>query len=142
LREGLADKPGVEVIPLWLRGRATGVIRTLGRPRRPLSEIARQAAAAIALASRYTDTFARGQRRKQPRAAAEIQQSLLPPRIWRITGGEVKEMPGPQGRDARDSGSVGSRQLRLGARQLRDIPPVVARTNRDAEIIDRAPGRA
>ena len=89
LREGLADKPGVEVIPLWLRGRATGVILTLGRPRRPLAEIARQAAAAIALASRYTDTFARGQRRKQPRAAAEIQQSLLPPRISRITGGEV-----------------------------------------------------
>ena len=33
--------------------------------------------------------FARGQRRKQPKAAAEIQQSLLPPRISRITGGEV-----------------------------------------------------
>ena len=29
------------------------------------------------------------QRRKQPTAAAEIQQSLLPPRIVRITGGEV-----------------------------------------------------
>ena len=62
---------------------------TLGRPRRPLAEIARQAAAAITLADRYTDTFARGQRRKQPRAAAEIQQSLLPPRISRISGGEV-----------------------------------------------------
>jgi serine phosphatase RsbU (regulator of sigma subunit) len=62
---------------------------TLGRPRRPLAEIARQAAAAITLADRYTDTFARGQRRKRPRAAAEIQQSLLPPRISRISGGEV-----------------------------------------------------
>lgn len=89
LRGGLADRPGVEVVPLWLRGRATGVMLTLGRPRRPLAEIARQAAAAITLADRYTDTFARGQRRKQPRAAAEIQQSLLPPRISRITGGEV-----------------------------------------------------
>jgi serine phosphatase RsbU (regulator of sigma subunit) len=54
-----------------------------------LAEIARQAAAAITLADRYTDTFARAQRRKQPRAAAEIQQSLLPPRISRISGGEV-----------------------------------------------------
>jgi serine phosphatase RsbU (regulator of sigma subunit) len=33
--------------------------------------------------------FALAQRRKQPTAAAEIQQSLLPPRICRITGGEV-----------------------------------------------------
>jgi serine phosphatase RsbU (regulator of sigma subunit) len=89
LRAQLADRRGIEVAPLWLRGRATGVMLTLGRPRRPLTEIARQAAAAITLADRYTDTFARGQRRKQPRAAAEIQQSLLPPRISRITGGEV-----------------------------------------------------
>src|SRR3954453_3673725 len=89
LRAGLAHRRGVEVIPLWLRGRATGVMLTLGRPRRPLAEIARQAAAAITLADRYTDTFARAQRRKQPRAAAEIQQSLLPPRISRISGGEV-----------------------------------------------------
>ena len=89
LRAGLADRPGIEVVPLWLRGRATGVMLTLGRPRRPLAELARQAAAAITLADRYTDTFARGQRRKQPIAAAEIQQSLLPPRISRISGGEV-----------------------------------------------------
>jgi serine phosphatase RsbU (regulator of sigma subunit) len=89
LRVALEDRPGIEVVPLWLRGRATGVMLTLGRPRRPLAEIARQAAAAITLADRYTDTFARAQRRKQPRAAAEIQQSLLPPRISRISGGEV-----------------------------------------------------
>jgi serine phosphatase RsbU (regulator of sigma subunit) len=89
LRDALADRPGLEIVPLWLRGRAIGVMLTLGRPRRPLAEIARQAAAAITLADRYTDTFARGQRRKRPRAAAEIQQSLLPPRITRIGGGEV-----------------------------------------------------
>jgi AcrR family transcriptional regulator len=89
LRARLANRPGIEVVPLWLRGRATGVLLTLGRPRRPLAEIARQAAAAITLADRYTDTFARAQRRKRPLAAAEIQQSLLPPRISRITGGEV-----------------------------------------------------
>src|SRR4051794_14167984 len=89
LRASLADRPGVEVVPLWLRGRATGVLLTLGRPRGPLVEIARQAAAAIGLADRYTDAFAGAQRRKEPRAAAEIQQSLLPPRIARISGGEV-----------------------------------------------------
>ena len=89
LRATLADRPGIEVVPLWLRGRATGALITLGRARHPLAELARQAAAAIALADRYTDTFARGQRRKQPLAAAEIQQSLLPPRISRISGGEV-----------------------------------------------------
>jgi len=89
LRAGLAHRPGVEVVPLWLRGRATGVMLTLGRPRRPLAELARQAAAAITLADRYTDTFSRAQRRKQPTAAAEIQQSLLPPRISRISGGEL-----------------------------------------------------
>ena len=89
VRAGLASHPGVEVVPLWLRGRATGVFLTLGRPRRPLADLARQAAAAITLADRYTDTFARGQRRKRPIAAAEIQQSLLPPRITRVSGGEV-----------------------------------------------------
>jgi serine phosphatase RsbU (regulator of sigma subunit) len=51
--------------------------------------MARQAAAAVTLADRYTDAFAQAQRRKQPKAAAEIQQSLLPPRISRVTGGEV-----------------------------------------------------
>ena len=89
LRRELADRPGIEVVPLWLRGRASGVMLTLGRPRRPLTELARQAAAAIALADRYTDTFARAQRRKRPLPAAEIQQSLLPPRISRVSGGEV-----------------------------------------------------
>ena len=74
-----------EVYALWLRGRANGVMIAFGRPVEPLSELARQAAAAITLADRYTDAFALAQRRKQPKAAAEIQQSLLPPRISRIT---------------------------------------------------------
>ena len=89
LRDRLAAYPGIEVVPLWLRGRATGVILTLGRPREGLTEIARQAAAATTLADRYTDAFAAATRRKRPKPAAEIQQSLLPPRISRITGGEV-----------------------------------------------------
>lgn len=89
LRGRLADVPAVHVFPLWLRGRATGVMIAFGRPAEPLSELARQAAAAVILADRYTDAFAQAQRRKQPRAAAEIQQSLLPPRITRVSGGEV-----------------------------------------------------
>lgn len=89
LRQRLADYAGVEIVPLWLRGRAIGVLLTLGRPRAGIAELAPQAAASIAMADRYTDAFARAQRRKQPKAAAEIQQSLLPPRIARFTGAEV-----------------------------------------------------
>jgi serine phosphatase RsbU (regulator of sigma subunit) len=89
LRAQLAEYPGLGIVPLWLRGRATGVMLTLGPAQHSLSEVARQAAVAITLADRYTDAFARTTRRKQPKAAAEIQQSLLPPRISRVTGGEV-----------------------------------------------------
>jgi serine phosphatase RsbU (regulator of sigma subunit) len=89
LRKSLAEFRGIELFALWLRGRAIGVLVAFGRPRRPLTEMARQAAAAVTLADRYTDVFARAQRRKQPKAAAEIQQSLLPPRIVRVTGAEV-----------------------------------------------------
>lgn len=89
LRQRLSRYPGVEIVPLWLRGRAIGVFLTVGKPRQGLPELARQAAAAVVLADRYTDAFARAQRRKQPKAAAEMQQAMLPPRIVRITGGEV-----------------------------------------------------
>ena len=89
LRRYLGDFPGAEAFPLWLRGRAIGVFVAFGRPARSLVEMARQAAAAITLADRYTDAFAQTQRRKQPKAAAEIQQSLLPPRVSRVSGGEV-----------------------------------------------------
>ena len=89
LRRSLSRFPGIELFALWLRGRAIGGLVAFGRPREPLTGLARQATAAITLADRYTDVFARAQRRKQPRAAAEIQQSLLPPRISRVSGGEV-----------------------------------------------------
>ncbi|MET0305554.1 MAG: SpoIIE family protein phosphatase [Solirubrobacterales bacterium] len=89
LRHDLARFSGVELFALWLRGRAIGALIAFGHPREPLTELARQAAAAVTLADRYTDVFARAQRRKQPKAAAEIQQSLLPPRIARLTGAEV-----------------------------------------------------
>src|SRR5918992_4345654 len=58
LREGLAGFPGAEVYALWLRGRASGILLTFGRPAEPLGELARQAAAAITLSDRYTDVFA------------------------------------------------------------------------------------
>ena len=89
LRGNLAVRRGIEICALWLRGRANGVMIAFGRPAEPLTELARQAAAAVTLADRYTDAFATAQRRKQPKAAAEIQQSLLPPRIARVTGGEI-----------------------------------------------------
>ena len=89
LRGYLRRFPGTQTFPLWLRGRAIGVMIAFGPPLQSLLEMARQAAAAVTLADRYTDAFAHAQRRKQPKAAAEIQQSLLPPRIARITGGEV-----------------------------------------------------
>jgi serine phosphatase RsbU (regulator of sigma subunit) len=89
VRERIERAGEVEVVALWLRGRAIGAFLAFGRPREPLTELARQAAAAVTLADRYTDVFAAVQRRKQPRAAAEIQQSLLPPRIVRLSGGEV-----------------------------------------------------
>jgi serine phosphatase RsbU (regulator of sigma subunit) len=89
LREQLASYGGVEVYALWLRGRVNGALIAFGQSREPLTEMARQAAAAITLADRYTDAFAKAQRRKQPSAAAEIQQSLLPPRIIRVSGGEI-----------------------------------------------------
>jgi AcrR family transcriptional regulator len=89
LRRLLADVPAAQLFPLWLRGRATGVLIAFGRPAQPLGDLARQAAATTTLADRYTDVFARAQRHKRPTAAAEIQQSLLPPRIARATGAEI-----------------------------------------------------
>ena len=41
------------------------------------------------LAGGYTDVFDAARRRKETHAAAELQQSLLPPRIARIGGGEI-----------------------------------------------------
>ena len=43
----------------------------------------------MTLADRCSDAFASAQQHKRPMAAAEIQQSLLPPRISRVTGGEM-----------------------------------------------------
>jgi AcrR family transcriptional regulator len=87
LREQIArELPGSVLAPLSLRGRALGLLLAVDAPEHALVALARQAAAALALAGSYTDVFDMVRRRKETSPAAEIQQNLLPPRIARITG--------------------------------------------------------
>ena len=81
------ELPGSVMAPLLLRGRALGVLLAVDAPEQPLVQLARQAAAALALANVYTDVFDTTRRRKETSPASEIQQNLLPPRIARISGG-------------------------------------------------------
>jgi hypothetical protein len=81
--------PGGSVEPLWVLGRALGVIVTTESGGRDLAELARFVAPVFELASGFTDTFERGRRREQPSAAAEMQLELLPPRIARVAGGQL-----------------------------------------------------
>jgi len=84
------ELPGCLPAPLWLRGRATGILLAVGTPRRPLTEIARQGAAALELANGYTDVFETVRRRRATSPAAEMQLNLLPAaRITRVAGGEL-----------------------------------------------------
>jgi len=84
-----AELPGVGIAPMWLRGRAIGLLLGLRAPEGPLVELGRHGAAAMELADGYTDVVDAARRRKETRAAAELQQSLLPPRIARLGGGEI-----------------------------------------------------
>jgi serine phosphatase RsbU (regulator of sigma subunit) len=86
LRERL---PGTTAVPLWLRGRGVGIVLGTNLPPGALADFAPSAAAALTLADVYTDVLERTRRRREPVAAAEIQQNLLPPRIMRVSGGEV-----------------------------------------------------
>ena len=81
--------PGCTIEPLWLRGRITGLLLCVGTPVEPLADIAKQGAAALELANDYTDVIEAARRRKPPTPAAEIQQNLFPPRIVRVTGGQL-----------------------------------------------------
>jgi serine phosphatase RsbU (regulator of sigma subunit) len=81
--------PGCVPVPLWLRGRVTGVLLSIGAPALPLEDIAKQGAAALALANDYTDLIEAARRRKPTTPAAEIQQNLFPPRLSRIAGAEL-----------------------------------------------------
>ena len=85
-----AELPGCLAAPLWLRGRATGLLIAIGTPRQPLTDIARQGAAALELANGYTDVFEGVRRRRATTPAAEMQLNLLPAaRIVRVAGGEL-----------------------------------------------------
>ncbi len=81
--------PGCTFEPLWLRGRVIALLLCLGTPASPLADIAKQGAAALELASDYTDYIEAARRRKPTTPAAEVQQNLFPPRIARIAGGQL-----------------------------------------------------
>ncbi len=81
--------PGCVCEPLWLRGRVTALLLCVGEPVAPLGDIAKQGAAALELASDYTDLIEAARRRKPTTPAAEVQQHLFPPRIARIAGGQL-----------------------------------------------------
>jgi AcrR family transcriptional regulator len=93
-REGIAPLratieellPGTVVAPMFLRGRATGVLIAIGADDDALRDLASEAGAVIALADDYTDQIGSVRRLRPTTPAAEIQQHLLPPRILRIGG--------------------------------------------------------
>src|SRR4051794_29460067 len=87
LRKSIAEVlPGAVVSPMYLRGRAMGVLTAIGATDDALRDLAAEAAAAISLADEYTDAIAAVRRLRPTSPAAEIQQNLLPPRILRIGG--------------------------------------------------------
>ena len=96
-REGVAplrslveeQLPGTVTLPLYLRGRAVGVLLVVGRGDDALRDLALEAAAAIGLVDDYTDAIKRTQRVRATTPAAEIQQNLLPPRIVRVAGASL-----------------------------------------------------
>jgi serine phosphatase RsbU (regulator of sigma subunit) len=81
--------PGCAVEPLWLRGRVTALLLSVGTPLGELADIAKQGAAALELANDYTDYLEAAKRRKPTTPAAEVQQHLFPPRIARIAGAQL-----------------------------------------------------
>ncbi len=87
VRDRVRDElPGALVIPLVLRGRATGMLVVVGEGDDALRDLAREAAAALALADAYTDALQSARRARETSPAAELQQQLLPPRIVRLGG--------------------------------------------------------
>src|SRR5215217_371038 len=81
-----AALPGASVAPMFLRGRAIGMVMAMGPADDALRDLAAEAAAAISLADEYTDAIETVRRVRPTSPAAEIQQNLLPPRILRISG--------------------------------------------------------
>jgi serine phosphatase RsbU (regulator of sigma subunit) len=83
------ELPGSVPAPLYLRGRAIGLLLAVRSPQESLAQLARQAAAALELAGAYTDVFDVARRRKETSAAAEVQLATLPPRIARVSGASL-----------------------------------------------------
>jgi serine phosphatase RsbU (regulator of sigma subunit) len=83
------ELPGTIAAPLYLRGRAIGLLLAVRAPEEALAHLARQAAVALELARSYTDVFDISRRRKDTSPAAEVQQAFLPPRIARISGASL-----------------------------------------------------
>ncbi len=87
LRRMLQEElPGSTAAPMYLRGRAIGLLLAVDADPLELAQLARDAAPVIDLAETYTDVIAIARRRKPITAAGEIQQNLLPPRLTQITG--------------------------------------------------------
>lgn len=74
---------------MWLRGRAVGLLLAPGALEEPLADLAWHGAAAMELPHGCTDVFDAARHRKETQAAAELQQSLVAPRMARIAGGEL-----------------------------------------------------
>jgi serine phosphatase RsbU (regulator of sigma subunit) len=83
------ELPGASVAPLYLRGRAIGILLAIGGDEDGMRELAHEAAAALALSGTYTDLNAKVRRARPTSPAAEIQQNLLPPRIVRVGGAMI-----------------------------------------------------
>ncbi len=81
--------PGSVCTPLILGDRALGFIVCRSAPALPLDQLASEVAIALELGSGYTDAVHAARRRRHPHPAAEVQQSLLPPRVARVTGARV-----------------------------------------------------
>jgi serine phosphatase RsbU (regulator of sigma subunit)/AcrR family transcriptional regulator len=84
-----AEMPGLALAPMWLRGRAVGVLLAAGGSEQLLTEVARQGAAALELGNGYTDSLDAARRHKDINPAAELQQSLLPPRIVHLASADI-----------------------------------------------------
>jgi serine phosphatase RsbU (regulator of sigma subunit) len=80
---------GAAAVPLWLHGRAVGVLLCAERPHQDLELLAREGAAAIELVDRYTDVLHRARRRQSTSPCAEIQENLLPPRVALLEEAEL-----------------------------------------------------
>lgn len=80
---------GAVAVPLWVHGRAVAVLVAERAPRQELEPLARQAAAAVELADRYTDVFGRKRRHRPTTAAAEIQDGLLRPGFVELEGADI-----------------------------------------------------